>query len=104
MSAAFALPSCRLARRRRHVGDGSHLINGTEQRPFIHVAHALLAQGLQGVTMLPQGDGEACKGAVGHVEVLLAHRIEDVDAAQVARIAADEKGLRRRLPPVSAMM
>jgi len=57
LPAAFALSPSRFARGRRRFRDGSHLLNGVKERPFIKLSATLVTQRLHGIAVFPQSDG-----------------------------------------------
>ncbi len=98
MACSFPLPAGRLGRGDSRIRDRVHLVNRTEQGGFIDVAHALRTEGVHRVPVFPQGDRGPYQRAVGDFEIVVTHRIQHIDPAQVAGITAHQKGP-RPLPP-----
>ncbi|CCV09113.1 hypothetical protein MESS2_850017 [Mesorhizobium metallidurans STM 2683] len=89
---AFSLAACGLGGVDRVIGDGAHGLDRPEDRGFVDMRAPLLPQALQCQAMLPQADRRPPQVAIGKV-VIGAIGPKQIDAAEIARVVADDHPL-----------
>lgn len=90
--AALPLSAGRLGRAHRIVGDGAHRLDRAEDRRLVDQRPSLIPQALQRQAVLPQADRRPPQVAVGQI-VIGAVGSEQIDAAEIARVVADDHSL-----------